>query len=42
MYEEDENNFPYKNEEDEDEVGDEIYFVSITLIFIIFWAAHRK
>ena len=34
MYEEDKNNFMYENEEDE--VGDEIYFVSIALIFIIF------
>ena len=34
MYEEYENNFPCKSEEDE--VGDEIYFVSIIFIFIIF------
>ena len=34
MYEEDKNNFMYGNEENE--VGDEIYFVSIALIFIIF------
>ena len=36
MYEEDENTSSYENEEIEDEDGDEIYYVSIVLIFIIF------
>ena len=36
MYEEDENNSSHENEEDEDEDGDEIYCVSVFLIFIIF------
>ena len=43
MYEKDDNS-PHKNKQDvdEDENEDEIYCVSIALIFIIFLASYRK
>jgi hypothetical protein len=36
MYEEDDNNSPHKNQEDEYEDGEKNYYISISLLFIIF------
>ena len=44
MYDENDNYSSYENDEDENEAEDrdKIYYVNIVLIFIIFWASHRK